>query len=61
MKIYPIKVEAVNDAGDLMFTVNTFDGHCADIELKQTLHNEASLKELTDGLRKAFKLLELDA
>lgn len=60
MKIYPVKVEAVDDVNDLVFTVTTFDEACARIELKQTLHNEHSLEELFEGLRQAFKMLDLE-
>lgn len=60
MKIYPVKIEAVDDANELQFTVTTFDEACAAIELRQTLHSNASLDELCKALRRAFKLLELN-
>lgn len=60
MKVYPVKIEAVDDTGELVFTVETFDEHTATIELKQTLYSEHSLCELFDGLRNAFSMLDLE-
>ncbi len=60
MKVYPSKVEAVNGQDELVFTATAFDQYSANIDLKQTLHNEVSLEEMIEGLRKAFTLLELD-
>lgn len=59
MKVYPTNVEAVDDAGDVVFRVHTFDEHTASIEIQPTVFSEASLEELCAALRQAFKLLEL--
>jgi hypothetical protein len=60
MKVYPVKIECVDDVDDLVFTVETFDEACASIDLKQKLHSTESLEELIVALRKAFKMLELN-
>lgn len=60
MKVYPVKIEAVDDAGELLFTVEAFDQHTATIELKQSLYSERSLEDLFSGLRNAFSMLDLE-
>jgi hypothetical protein len=60
MKIYPVKIECVDELQELVFTVETFDEACAVIALKQTLHSPESLENLVVALRKAFKMLDLN-
>jgi hypothetical protein len=54
-----VKIEAVDDINELVFTVETCDEACAEIDLRRKLHNKASLEELVEGLRKAFDMLDL--
>lgn len=60
MKIYPVKIEAVDELNELVFTVETFDEHCATIDIKKNLQTEDSLDDLFSGIREAFKMLQLE-
>ncbi len=60
MKLHITSIEAVDEADDLAFTVQTFDSHTASIELKQTVHNVESWRELAADVEKALLMLNLE-
>lgn len=60
MKVYATKIEGVDDAGELLFRVETFDAHTATIELTPTVYNAKSLEQLFSALRLAFSRLDLE-
>ena len=58
INVYPIKIEAVDEDGDLQFTMETFDAHAATVEIK-TVIGPDNIDELTAALRRAVVMLEL--
>lgn len=58
IKVYPIKIEAVDEAGDLQFTMETQDAHAATVEIK-TIIGPDNIDELTAAMRRAVVMLEL--
>jgi len=60
VKVYATKVEGVDETGELLFKVESFDEHTATIELTPTVHNAESLEQLFTGLRWAFAKLGLE-
>lgn len=58
INVYPIKIEAVDEAGELQFTMETFDEHAATVEIK-TVIGPDNIDELTAAMRRAVVMLEL--
>ena len=58
INVYPIKIEAVDEAGDVQFTMETFDTHCATVEIK-TVIGPGNIDQLTAAMRRAVVMLEL--
>jgi len=60
IKIYPVKVEAVDDdTSDLLFKMETLDSECAIVEMKTAITKQNMEKILT-AVRSAVHMLELD-
>lgn len=60
IKIYPVKVEAVDDdTSDLLFKMETLDSECAIVEMKTAITKQNMEKILT-AIRSAVHMLELD-
>ena len=59
IKVYPVKIEAVDEAGDVAFTMETFDQHCASVEIK-TVISPSNIDELVAAMRTAVQILELE-
>lgn len=59
MKVYPTQVECIDDSGEVVFRVETFDEHTASIKLADTVVSEKSVDELFASLRTAFTMLDL--
>lgn len=58
INVYPIKIEAVDEAGDVQFTMETFDAHAATVVIK-TVIGPDNIDELTAAMRRAVVMLEL--
>lgn len=56
--VYPVKIEAVDEAGELQFTIETFDECCATVEIKTTV-GPSNIDQLTAAMRRAVVMLEL--
>lgn len=57
IKIYATKVECIDtETKDMLFTGESFDAECCTIEVKTAL-SEGNVKEVTDAIIEAVKLL----
>lgn len=59
IKIYPVKIEAIDEAGDLAFTMETFDQHAASVDIR-TVIGPDNIDELVAAMRSAVQMLELE-
>ena len=59
ISIYPTMIEAVNEHGDIEFKLETFDEHCATLNINNKLVDNNNLDELFTAIREAVKKLEL--
>ena len=59
IKVYPVKIEAVDDEGELTFIMQAIDAHAATIELKTVIRPD-NIEQLVDAMRKAVQMLELE-
>ena len=59
IKVYPVKIEAVDESNNLAFTIETFDQHCASVEFK-ALIGPSNIDELVAAMRTAVQMLELE-
>ena len=59
IKIYPVKIEAIDEAGDLAFTMETFDKSAASVDIK-TVIGPDNIDELVAAMRSAVQMLELE-
>lgn len=59
IKVYPVKIEAVNEDGDVAFTMEMQDAFCATVEVKTIVRPE-NIDELTSAMRRAVVMLELE-
>lgn len=61
IKVYPIKIEAVDEEGEVLFTIKTEDASCCIVEIKQPLIlSNGNLEEVLDAVRRGVKMLELE-
>lgn len=58
IQVYPIKIEAVDETGQVQFTMETFDAQVATVEIK-TVIGPGNIDELTAAMRRAVVMLEL--
>ena len=58
INVYPIKVEAVDEDGEVQFSMETFDSHAAIVTIRTTI-GLGNIDELTAALRRAVVMLEL--
>ena len=58
--MYPTEIQAIDENKELVFTVETFDSHCAVIKLHSACHSEASWVETSEAIRQALVKLELE-
>lgn len=59
ISVYPVKVQAYDESGDVMFTMETFDEHAAQVVMRTTI-GPSNVDELTAALRRAVVMLELE-
>ena len=59
IKVYPIKIEAVDDKGELAFIMRAMDRHAAKIEF-YALIGPSNIDELVAAMRTAVQMLELE-
>lgn len=59
IKVYPVKIEAVDEDCSIAFTMETIDAHAAKIEFK-TLIGPDNINELVAAMRTAVQMLELE-
>ena len=59
IKVYPVKIEAVDEAGDVAFTMETFDQHAASVDIRTTI-GPGNIDELVAAMRRAVQMLELE-
>lgn len=60
INVYPTRVEAIEaESGDVMFTMETFDGSAAIVTIRTTV-GPANIEEVTAALRRAVVMLELE-
>lgn len=58
--VYPIKIEAVGEDGQVLFTLQTEDEHCCIVEIKGSLIlSNDNLEETLDAVRRGVKMLDL--
>ena len=50
MKYYPTRFECVDESGDLIFNVTTFDQHSANVQIKY-LVNEKNWKAISEAIQ----------
>lgn len=58
IEVYPIKIEAVDEAGDVQFVMETQDEHCAMVNIR-TVIGPGNIDQLTAAMRRAVAMLEL--
>jgi len=58
IKVYPVKIEAVDEDNELAFTLEAFDECMAQIDIK-TLLGEDNIEDVIAAIRQALALLEL--
>ena len=58
INVYPIKIEAVNENGEVQFSMETFDSHAAIVTIRTTV-GPGNIDELTAAMRRAVVMLEL--
>lgn len=59
IKVYPTKIEAVDETNELVFTIEAFDQHAASVTMK-TLVGRGNIEEITDAMIRAVTMLELE-
>lgn len=57
--LHPVKIEAHDEAGDLVFTLEQFDSRCATVDIEVTL-NRDNLDEILKAIWAAMDMLELE-
>lgn len=59
INVYPVKIEAVDvETKELMFTMETFDGSGAAVQIKTTI-GPSNIEDLIAAMRGAVAMLEL--
>lgn len=58
IQVYPIKIKAVDETGQVQFTMETVDAHAATVEIK-TVIGPDNIDELVAAMRRAVVMLEL--
>lgn len=58
IKVYPVKIEAVDEDGQVQFTMETFDASAATVEIKTSI-GPGNIDQLTAAMRRAVVILEL--
>ena len=57
--VYPVKIEAIDEIGGIVFKLETFDEHTASIEIKTLIAPGKSLTELFEAIRQGVDMLKL--
>jgi hypothetical protein len=60
VKLEIVKIEATDDADHLAFSVEKFDSESATVELKHTVHNIESWREIAAEIERALTMLALE-
>ena len=59
INVYPVKIEAVDEDGQVQFTMETQDEHCAMVDIR-TVIGPNNIDQLTAAMRRAVVMLELE-
>jgi hypothetical protein len=60
INVYPTRVEAVDEDGDLLFVLSAEGEHCCTIHVKKPiLLSNQNLEQLLTAVRRAVQMLEL--
>ena len=60
IKLYPIEIEAVDETGDVVFKLQTFDEKSATLEVKRII-SPGDVDDFCNELKRALTLLELNS
>ena len=58
IKVYPVKIEAVDEDGSMVFSMETQDSHAAMVKVN-TFIGQDNFEELVAAMRRAVQMLEL--
>lgn len=59
IKIFPTRIEANNEIGDVIFILNTIDENICDLEFKSHISN-SNICEILDAIKRGVEMLELE-
>lgn len=57
--VYPVKIEALDELNEIVFTLETFDEHTATLEIKTLIAPGKSLSELFEAIRNGVDMMKL--
>lgn len=57
--VYPVRIEAVDELGEVVFKIETFDEYTATIEMKTLTSPGKSLTELLNAIKRGIDMLNL--
>lgn len=61
INVYPISVEATDEDGNVLFTLETQDSHCCTMEIKGALSlSKDNLEQVLTAVRRGVAMLELE-
>jgi hypothetical protein len=59
--IYPTRIEAVDEAGNVLFVLHTEDEHCCTLHIRSPiLLNNHNLEQVLTAVRRGVKMLGLE-
>ena len=59
IKVYPVKIEAVDEDGSMVFSMETQDSHAAMVKINAFIGHD-NFEELVAAMRRAVQMLELE-
>jgi hypothetical protein len=59
IKVYPTKIEAIDECGSCVFTIESFDEYTGILTIDRCF-SESDLDELFDAIKEGFISLKLD-
>lgn len=59
INVYPTKIEATNELGQVMFRMKMFDEHSSSIDI-ETLLSPSSVDELFAAIREGMAMMKLE-
>ena len=61
INVYPTRIEAVNEDGNILFALQMEDAHCCTIEIKNPLVlSNGNLEQVLTAVRSGVKMLGLE-